>query len=78
MKTGDVSRPRRFADPARLRWYAYHRAVRFARRMHYGWTPNPTPSDTAPERAGRPFVLFSVASFRCGAAVLAGGGGPEE
>jgi hypothetical protein len=33
MKIGDVSRPRRFADPARLRWYAYHRAVRFALRM---------------------------------------------
>jgi hypothetical protein len=33
MKIGDVSRRRRFADPARLRWYAYHRAVRFSRRM---------------------------------------------
>jgi hypothetical protein len=33
MKIGDVSRPRRFADPARQRWYAYHRAVRFALRM---------------------------------------------
>jgi hypothetical protein len=33
MKIGDVSRPRRFADPIRLRWYAYHRAVRFALRM---------------------------------------------
>jgi hypothetical protein len=33
MKVGDVSRPRRLADPVRLRWYAYHRAVRFARRM---------------------------------------------
>ncbi len=33
MKVGDVSRPRRTADPARLRWYAYHRAVRFARRV---------------------------------------------
>jgi len=38
MKIGDVSRPRRFADPARLRWYAYHRAVRFARRMQSGRT----------------------------------------
>ena len=36
MKIGDVSRRRRFADPARLRWYAYHRAVRFARRMSRG------------------------------------------
>lgn len=33
MKIGDVSRPRRFADPARQRWYAYHRSVRFASRM---------------------------------------------
>ncbi len=33
MRIGDVSRPRRFADPVRLRWYAQHRAVRFARRM---------------------------------------------
>jgi len=33
MKIGDVSRRRRFADPVRLRWYARHRAVRFARRM---------------------------------------------
>jgi len=33
MKIGDASRPRRFADPARQRWYAYHRAVRFALRM---------------------------------------------
>ena len=78
MKIGDVSRPRRFADPARLRWYAYHRAVRFARRMHYGWTPNPASSDLAPGRAGQPLVPFSVASFRWGAAVLAGEGGPEE
>jgi hypothetical protein len=33
MKIGDVSRRRRFADPVRMRWYAYHRAVRFSRRM---------------------------------------------
>jgi hypothetical protein len=33
MKVGDVSRQRRFADPVRQRWYAYHRAVRFAVRM---------------------------------------------
>jgi hypothetical protein len=33
MKIGDVSRNRRFADPARQRWYAQHRAVRFAIRM---------------------------------------------
>ena len=38
MKIGDVSRPRRFADPVRQRWYAYHRAVRFAVRMwHATW-----------------------------------------
>src|SRR5437899_2898797 len=33
MKIGDVSRSRRFANPARLRWYAFHRSVRFALRM---------------------------------------------
>ncbi len=33
MKVGDVSRRRRFQGAARLRWYAHHRAVRFARRM---------------------------------------------
>jgi hypothetical protein len=33
MKIGDVSRQRRFADPARQRWYAHHRAIRFAARM---------------------------------------------
>jgi len=33
MRIGDVSRPRRFANPARLRWYAFHRSVRFALRM---------------------------------------------
>jgi hypothetical protein len=36
MRVGDVSRPRRLASPARLRWYAHHRAVRFARRMNRG------------------------------------------
>jgi hypothetical protein len=33
MSIGDVSRHRRLCDPARRRWYAHHRAVRFARRM---------------------------------------------
>jgi len=33
MKIGDVSRQRRFADPARQRWYARHRAIRFSIRM---------------------------------------------
>jgi hypothetical protein len=33
MRIGDVSRPRRFANAARQRWYAYHRSVRFALRM---------------------------------------------
>jgi hypothetical protein len=33
MRIGDVSRHRRWSDPARRRWYAHHRAVRFARRM---------------------------------------------
>ncbi len=36
MKIGDVSRSRRFANPARLRWYAFHRSVRFALRMMKG------------------------------------------
>jgi hypothetical protein len=30
---GDCSRARRFADPIRRRYYAAHRARRFARRM---------------------------------------------
>ena len=34
MKVGDVSRQRRLTDPARRRWYAHHRCVRFARRMN--------------------------------------------
>ncbi len=33
MRIGDVSRARRFANPARQRWYAFHRSVRFAMRM---------------------------------------------
>jgi len=33
MKIGDVSRSRRFANPARQRWYAHYRSVRFALRM---------------------------------------------
>jgi hypothetical protein len=33
MRIGDVSRRRRFADPARMRWYAHYRCVRFSRRM---------------------------------------------
>lgn len=33
MKVGDVSRRRRFGSLARMRWYAHHRSVRFARRM---------------------------------------------
>jgi hypothetical protein len=39
MKTGDVSRRRRLADPARMRWYAHHRCVRFSRRMLGGRGP---------------------------------------
>jgi hypothetical protein len=33
MKIGDVSRRRRLSDPVRMRWYAHHRSIRFARRM---------------------------------------------
>lgn len=36
MRIGDVSRRRRFADPARMRWYAHYRCVRFSRRMLHG------------------------------------------
>jgi hypothetical protein len=36
MKIGDVSRRRRFADPARQRWYAQYRCLRFSRRMMQG------------------------------------------
>ena len=36
MRIGDVSRHRRKSDPVRRRWYAHHRAVRFARRMRSG------------------------------------------
>jgi hypothetical protein len=36
MRIGDVSRQRRWSDPVRRRWYAHHRAVRFARRMKTG------------------------------------------
>jgi hypothetical protein len=38
MRIGDVSRSRRFADPVRQRWYAHHRARRFAERMRRGET----------------------------------------
>jgi hypothetical protein len=46
MKIGDVSRHRRWSDPARRRWYAHHRAVRFARRMRRGATGLVTPPAT--------------------------------
>ena len=47
MRIGDVSRQRRFADPVRQRWYAHHRALRFARRMgrwHAGQSAATSPS----------------------------------
>jgi hypothetical protein len=58
MKIGDVSRYRRFADPARQRWYAHYRAVRFALRMTQGpcspgappaALPPPSPAQTRPD-----------------------------
>jgi hypothetical protein len=49
MKVGDVSRRRRLVDPVRLRWYAQHRARRFARRMTQVRAPEPT---QPPVRAG--------------------------
>jgi len=54
MRIGDVSRLRRFADPARLRWYAHHRAVRFARRMgrlHHGLAKQPPCANLEPGEA---------------------------
>ena len=42
MRVGDVSRARRFANPARLRWYAFHRSVRFALRMMKAEDTTPT------------------------------------
>src|SRR5216683_5167592 len=42
MRIGDVSRARRFANPARLRWYAFHRSVRFALRMMKAEDSTPT------------------------------------
>jgi hypothetical protein len=42
MKSGDISRARRLADPARQRWYARYRAVRFARRMRLVLEPHET------------------------------------
>ncbi|HEV2949142.1 MAG TPA: hypothetical protein VGX70_17335 [Gemmataceae bacterium] len=43
MRIGDVSRARRFANPARLRWYAFHRSVRFAMRMMKSCEETATP-----------------------------------
>ena len=51
IKIGDVSRRRRLADPARQRWYAHYRAVRFARRMLREETV------WVPLRAGAPVAL---------------------
>jgi hypothetical protein len=50
MRIGDVSRARRFANPARLRWYAFHRSVRFALRMmkHGDEMAPPIPTDPMP------------------------------
>jgi hypothetical protein len=40
-KQGDVSRRRRLmGPPAKLRWYARYRALRFARRMGFGRARN--------------------------------------
>ena len=47
MRPDDVSRPRRFSDPARQRWYAHHRAVRFAGRM-LGSGPGAAPAASRP------------------------------
>jgi len=52
MKIGDVSRRRRFADPARQRWYALYRCVRFSRRMIGGAAPAPDARRPVAVRAG--------------------------
>jgi hypothetical protein len=57
MKIGDVSRHRRFADPVRLRWYAYYRAVRFAQRMSQAGE-------------GAPLALQSLACLAAGPVAL--------
>jgi hypothetical protein len=54
MKTGDVSRRRRLADPARMRWYAHHRTVRFSRRclrVQVAVSPLACPSGALPVAA---------------------------
>ncbi len=50
MRIGDVSRARRFSNPARIRWYAFHRSVRFALRMLKPGlqTPATDPSEPLP------------------------------
>jgi hypothetical protein len=41
MRKGDVSRRRRLIGPvAKLRWYAQHRSLRFARRFRFGFAGN--------------------------------------
>lgn len=53
MKIGDVSRRRRFADPARQRWYAHYRCLRFSRRMMRGLpVPAAEPTRSAALRTG--------------------------
>jgi hypothetical protein len=55
---GDTSRRRRTADPARLRWYAAHRARRWAVRFFGGPTPpaggSPTALPAAPANGDTP------------------------
>jgi hypothetical protein len=68
MRIGDVSRSRRFADPVRQRWYAFHRAIRFARRMRQA-TRRPEQivqtSALRYEIAGKPgFILDSALCFQ--------------
>jgi hypothetical protein len=44
-RIGDVSRRRRLADPVRVRWYARHRASRWARRFFGDSCPPPGGAD---------------------------------
>jgi hypothetical protein len=73
MRIGDASRARRFANPARLRWYAFHRSVRFALRM---MKPDPeiTPATLLTQM---PCLGFSLEAGR-GIGVSEETGGPME
>ena len=69
MRIGDVSRPRRFANPARLRWYAFHRSVRFALRMMKA-EEKPSQSDGEQLQLSSVELRESIDLHACGHAFL--------